>query len=167
MQRFGTGALAPGSCIGISTTGQGVGKCHVVVRPELSAAFGRARVAATPVTRVIGRTGHAGDRRGAKRIFLTGIACPAGGLLLAAGARQRWQFQPGPGVLAGPGLAAPGPVPGTARVPGGADRRLGAIRAGAGLGVLRTAPLAQERVDRPGSRQAAVRLLLRLAGPCR
>ena len=164
------GALAFGVCLGLSAIGRGAGESYVVFLPELSRGFDWARVEAASVYGVMQFTGamasipigHFFDRWGPQRTFSMGLLCLAAGMALASRSEAIWQFQACIGLLGGIGVAALGPVPCTALVSrwyhARLNTRLGAVWAGAGLGVLATAPSVQILIDAFGWQNAYLAL---------
>lgn len=91
------------------------------------------------------------DRAGARPVYLLGIACSAGGLMLASTDWGLWSFYLGHGVAVGTATALLGTVVQAALVSRWFDRSrstaLGLVHSSMGIGVLLFSPITQVLID--------------------
>src|SRR4051794_849441 len=153
-------------CFMLSVLGRGLGESFTVFLKPIAESFGWDRAQVVSVYSLSALAGAVGapligrlfDRSGPRAVYSIGLALLGGAFLVAAHARQLWQFQLSLGVCVGIGIAFIGNVPNTILLGRWFGPRLPTAMAimysATGAGILVLLPASQLLIDRIGWREA-------------
>src|SRR6202140_3469652 len=153
-------------CFTLSVFGRGLGESFTVFLKPISESFGWDRAQVVSVYSLAALAGGLAaplvgrlfDRSGPRTVYSLGLALLGGAFLVAAHARELWQFQLSVGLCVGLGIALIGNVPNSILLGRWFGPRLPTAMAilysATGAGILVLLPASQILIDRIGWRDA-------------